>query len=114
MSEAEVAYLQEKISDAKRNSRIWFIVCFVMVILFFGYGIIPWSLDTVLLILIILIASIILSLHYYSQQYIFTSQLEDLVSRVRCLKCGRRIPFGSEFCPICKASFKSDRAGPPR
>lgn len=119
MSEdAKLAYLQEKIKDAKRNERLG-PSGMVMGGVSVGAGVvfnIIWNntvtyIGGILLIvlgIICFIVGIYMSGHYAGQYKNLMKELESMATSFpKCPKCGKELPKGNfTFCPFCSASLK--------
>jgi uncharacterized membrane protein YedE/YeeE len=116
--DAKLAYLQEKIEDAKRNERLG-PSGIVMGGVFVGVGIvfnIIWNNTVTMLGGISLIAlgifffvfGIYVSGHYAGQYKNLMKELESMATSFpKCTKCGKELPKGNfVFCPFCGASLK--------
>lgn len=121
MSEqARVAYLEERIRDAKREERTGTIVLFFGVILAgFGFSVgSNFGLDgTWAEILGILVAAIgFYSLLYSQYKYVrLMQELGGMGSpNLKCPRCGKELPKGNyAFCPFCGASARLQTIPPP-
>jgi hypothetical protein len=116
--EVKLAYLQEKIKDAKRNERVG-ASGIVMGGVFVGVGIvfnIIWNNTVTMLGGISLIAlgifffvfGIYVSGHYAGQYKNLMKELESMATSFpKCTKCGKQTPEGNfAFCPFCGVSLK--------
>ncbi len=121
MSEdAKLAYLQEKIREAKRNERTGLITMFLgglSIVLGISFNII-WNnsftffgvVSLIILGVFMFILGIYASGHYNGQYRDLMGEFEKLAIKVPiCSNCKKELPKGNfEFCPFCGKSLKSN------
>ena len=116
--EARLAYLQEKIKDAKRNERIG-PLGIAMGGVFVGVGIVLniWNnivtviggLLVIVLGIFLFVFGIYVSGHYAGQYKNLMKELEKMANTPPiCPNCKKELPKGNlVFCPFCGNSLKS-------
>jgi len=113
--QAKLAYLQERIKEAKRNEWAGTLIFVIGMILILLYVSLPLFLDirASLLFLYIGLPFAVLGMAtgiLYSRKYIaLMRQLEKVAFKVStCPKCGKELPQGSySTCPFCGTSLES-------
>ena len=112
--EAKLAYLQEKIKEAKRGERSGTILSVVGIFaVAIGFGLIPHigAIAGTFIGVGGLIAIItgVFEWFYCSRQYLKLMEQFKALANVMptCSKCGKQIPQGTyAFCPFCGTSLK--------
>lgn len=108
--EAKLAYLKEKINEARRKERTSTIIMFVGVIiavLFYSEYPFHSNLPLTIMGIVLVIMGIVESTYYELQKNNSMKQLEKMAFKTpACPKCGKAIPKGNfAFCPFCGASL---------
>jgi hypothetical protein len=119
--EAKIAYLQEKIKEAKRNEKHGAISIvsagvfggagIIFIVLGNAFGVIETiyaGISLIAICIFMFIFGIYVSLHYEGQYKNLMKELEGMaILNPRCPTCGKELPKGNfAFCPFCGKSLK--------
>lgn len=97
--QSRIAYLQERIKDAKNNSRLYFVVSMVGVfVLTWGFG--GHDSELILIGLLLIGISAPLDFYYYRQKEKLLEELRHLPN-IKCSNCGKELSEKVPYCPFC-------------
>lgn len=113
--QAKLAYIQERIKEAKSRLMVGFIiiifgVAFLGIAVVFPFAPVPtWIEGGVGVFLCVF--GLVLSLFYYSERNLLLMQLKGMATKTpTCSNCGKPIPQGKyKLCPFCGSSLETIR-----
>ena len=113
--QAKLAYIQERIKEARSRLFVGFIiivfgVAFLGIAVVFPFATVPtWIEGGVGVFLCVF--GLVLSLFYYSERNLLLMQLKGMATKTpTCSNCGKPIPQGKyKLCPFCGSSLEPIR-----
>jgi len=106
--EARVAYLRERIDEAKRSERNWGIMATIVLIFAIGSYFLEVGLELVIVQVIVFVVAVVMELLSTRNRIRLMEELRKMALVEPCPKCGKQIPEGNfAFCPFCGANLTS-------